>query len=269
MKTLIERCFSKGGQTTDSKSLKVIEKTTISQKSEVYPKIIQEIHREFDIAGDKLIEEANIILGNTPKINENKIELLKSLGFTQTNELVKAEKVKKQIEFTQQQLEAVNYYRREYPFNKFITEKQVQAICQKYGLVCGDVSRYKGFVPEKNLKEIANFKLKEKDVQYYRTYFGMFGSNITHEEYSEHIALFSKKNYSSIHRVSYHNSIGKYKICAPLKEMDTMNMLITDGYKLEHIPDPIVLQPVQHGYLILSAWGDEASDEIVVNEIFN
>lgn len=61
MKTLIERCFSKGGQTTDSKSLKVIEKTTISQKSEVYPKIIQEIHREFDIAGDKLYTEEDLL----------------------------------------------------------------------------------------------------------------------------------------------------------------------------------------------------------------
>ena len=38
---------------------------------------------------------------------------------------------------------------------------------------------------------------------------------------------------------------------------------------LEHVPDPIVLQPVNHGYLILSAWGDEASDEIIVNEILN
>ncbi len=75
--------------------------------------------------------------------------------------------------------------------------------------------------------------------------------------------------YIPRHEESYHNSIGQYKICAPLKDMDTRDMYITDGYKLEHVPDPIVLQPVNHGYLICSAWGNESSDEIVVNEIFN
>ena len=33
--------------------------------------------------------------------------------------------------------------------------------------------------------------------------------------------------------------------------------------------DPVVLQRVVGGYLILSAWGPEASDPIVVNEINN
>ncbi len=159
MKALINKFFSKKEEITNI-SVKVLEQPTVAPKTKEYPKIVQEIHREFDIAGDKLIEEANIILGNTPKINESKVDLLKSLGFTQTKELVKAEEVKRQVEFTQKQLEAVNYYRREYPFNKFITEVQVQIICKKYGLVCGDVSKYQGFVPEKNLKEIANFKLK-------------------------------------------------------------------------------------------------------------
>jgi len=39
------------------------------------------------------------------------------------------------------------------------------------------------------------------------------------------------------------------------------------------IPDPVVLQPVLFEntkyYLILSAWGQEATDELVVNQKFN
>ena len=64
---------------------------------------------------------------------------------------------------------------------------------------------------------------------------------------------------------------------ASTKNVDKVNRLeisglkLVEGYKLEkkHIPDPVVLQPVKGGYLILTAWGDEASDPLVVNEINN
>ena len=53
--------------------------------------------------------------------------------------------------------------------------------------------------------------------------------------------------------------------------MDISGLELKEGYKLEKkfIPDPVVLQPVKGGYLILTAWGDEASDPIVINEINN
>jgi ABC-type molybdate transport system permease subunit len=43
------------------------------------------------------------------------------------------------------------------------------------------------------------------------------------------------------------------------------------GHKLVDIikDDPIVLQPVKEGYLIVSAWGIEASDKEVQNSKFN
>lgn len=62
-----------------------------------------------------------------------------------------------------------------------------------------------------------------------------------------------------------------FKICAPKEDFDTRGYEVVDGYKL--IYDPIVLQPVSkdgiEGYLIVTAWGDEATDEIVVNQINN
>jgi len=58
------------------------------------------------------------------------------------------------------------------------------------------------------------------------------------------------------------------KICAPLKDMDTTGKELRD-YKLVNHPDPVVLQPVKGGYLIVTAWGDESKDELVVNEKLN
>lgn len=59
-----------------------------------------------------------------------------------------------------------------------------------------------------------------------------------------------------------------YKICAPIKDMDTKGMRLF-GTKLVNYPDPVVLYPVEMGYIIVTAWGDEASDEIVVNQNLN
>ncbi len=35
------------------------------------------------------------------------------------------------------------------------------------------------------------------------------------------------------------------------------------------VPDPVILQPVKGGYLIVTAWGDEASDPDIINPIHN
>jgi len=63
----------------------------------------------------------------------------------------------------------------------------------------------------------------------------------------------------------------KFRICAPKSDFNTMGYEVREGYKLVY--DPIVLQPVEYngikGNLIITAWGDEASDEIVVNQTMN
>jgi hypothetical protein len=64
------------------------------------------------------------------------------------------------------------------------------------------------------------------------------------------------------------------EIAAPASDFDTTGMELKN-FKLSPIefPDPIVLQPVffegSKHYLIVTAWGLEASDEMVVNEKMN
>lgn len=61
----------------------------------------------------------------------------------------------------------------------------------------------------------------------------------------------------------------KLRICAPISEMNTSGYELKEGYKLVY--DPIVSIEVTHkngikGEIIITAWGDEASDELVMNQ---
>jgi hypothetical protein len=275
-----------------------------------YPKEVLEIHHEFDIAADKLLAEASVIIKEAERADVKKVSRLESLGFRQAQQVTEIRPLINQALISEAQVKLVEYYKREYPLQKFITEQQVKAICHKWNLVCGDVGRYKGFVPEKNLRQIEGFKLKEKDKQEFE-FTIVTGSQSTPSEMeisADDLTDYGKKYINSRMTISsfyitddrgtdsYSKSLGvvteecakrflpqtyvkvtfqkigttSYKICAPVKDMDISGLTLVDGYKLiKHVPDPVVLQPVKRGYLILTAWGDEASDENVVNETMN
>lgn len=252
--------------------LKFIKKALKPQKS--VEAIIAEIHNDFDTASERLLNEAKEILS---KGIDTKGQRLKELGFVSANAVVVFEKAEaEKIEKTNL-AEKIEYYRMWYPHNKFITEKEVKAICKKYGLLYAEVSYYKGDVPEKNLREIEAFKLREED-QRKRTNFDDWSENRIRRMQWAGLAQFGAR--SSFNRPSYYDDnppkeIKEYYtkpslcICAPEKDFDTRN-LVRSGHKLElHIPDPVVLQPVPSGYLIVSKWGLEASDESLVNEQMN
>ena len=62
------------------------------------------------------------------------------------------------------------------------------------------------------------------------------------------------------------------RICAPISEMNTSGYELRDGYRLVY--DPIVSIEVTHkngikGEIIITAWGDESSDELVINQNSN
>jgi hypothetical protein len=82
----------------------------------------------------------------------------------------------------------------------------------------------------------------------------------------------NNKNNNIIDRYSCEKS--KLVIAAPISDFDTRYMKI-QNHQLVKAPvqDPIVLKPVifneKKYFLIMSAWGKEASDENVVNQNFN
>lgn len=268
-----------------------------------YPKEVIEIHKEFNTASERLLEEAKQLIEAAPKKLLEKVSLLEKLGFRQSEEVAKVKPIIEKQELTKELAELAKYYSFHYPNNKFISYEQVDAICNKWGLVCGDVSLYTGFVPQEKLEQIANFEFKknEKDLFYFKC--NDTGKVIVFKksDFTELGAFCCIQNFQDFYIVDsrgrniytnpllkenvLQNFLGKktergylgaiakdpkslIKICAPLKDMDTKGMTLV-GTRLVEFKDPIVLQPVKGGYLVLASWGDEASDENVVNEKFN
>lgn len=139
--------------------------------------LVLEIHNEFDTAQDRLLQEANDFMAflnvQSETDIERKAEQLKRLGFVNSEVVKKAEtitteraKTQQKIVESQEQAELIQYYKFNYPFQKFLTESELERICNKYNLVFASVDRYKKDVPQKNLDEISNAtQLKEKDIE--------------------------------------------------------------------------------------------------------
>ena len=141
-------------------STKKKQSLSIKKDVQVTAVLIEEIHNAFDIAGDKALADAKKILGLAVSERDVKrAEMLKSLGFTQTPE-VKSEADRVAVaNMAQKRAETVQKYMVKYPQYKFIFPDQVEAICKKYVLLCGVADRYLVKIPDKNLAEIAAFKV--------------------------------------------------------------------------------------------------------------
>lgn len=261
--------------------------------------VIEEIHETFYTEVDKLLASAKIAnsLDTDKQDLIEKCARLKALGFTNTKEVKEAEteiarldELKRDNEAKKTLIEAINYFSFKYPNYKFITEKSVEKICAKYNLVYGAIDRYIGTVPDKNLKHIEDFRVIEDDecFVYEELHYSMFGggeiSMIKEYKTAEHFKreqeLKNNPDYyhhsMMMHRMDYRkiNMKCPLEIAAPLKDFN-MEGREVKGYKISkiEIPDPIVLKPVifnnQKHYLIVTAWGLESADELVVNANHN
>lgn len=268
--------------------------------------IVDQIHKEFNTAGEQLAIEAKSLLATLSEKEIKKAERLERLGFVESV-TVKGNRENVHLRnLAQKHIKAIERYSVEYPNYKFITEDQVEAICKKYNLICGDVQAYKGFVPEKNLAEMEAFgSVKTADWQGRSIYV----TNMTYDTYkdwkpvvndflsrrvkvsspdewevgrllAEHKKIYfpklkTKWDHISPNELEYVECATSHDllICAPKKDMNVKGKTKVGFQWLEKkrvtFPDPVVLKPIKGGYLILTAWGDEASDELVVNHKLN
>lgn len=245
------KLFSK--KETPVTKTKVADLPTITKTN--YPTVVDEIHNEFFSAGENILQEATCLLQELEQKDLAKGKRLAALGFGNTREAVVAIETENKLATTKEIADLVMYYRVNYPNNKFITEQQVKQICEKYSLICGETSMYKGFVPENKLKIIENFKVNDSDI------------GIAKAWYDSDPYLSCTFDVNKLPK--HYKKEKELKICAPLKDMNIPKGKEVKGYKVQNIPDPVVLQPIRGGYLIVCAWGDEASDEIVVNQNAN
>lgn len=269
--------------------------------------LIEEIHETFFTEVDRLLAEANIKRDTSTDKDDllAKARRLNNLGFTATEESTAAQLERNRIESLKSEnkdkeslKEAIHYFSFKYPLYKFITVESVKKICEKYNLVYGPVSRYIGTVPDKNLEEIDNFKIAKEDECYEEVVhyqFPRFDTTTKHLRFCSSEVIDAEKrdreNYykglsgADMHRaITVRNPFDSHsyqettllplEICAPLKDFNMKDHEIKD-FKLSkiEIPDPVVLKPVHYKsnkyYLVVSAWGVESSDELVVNQRMN
>jgi hypothetical protein len=280
----------------------LFKKPSINQvvKGKTTNQIIEEIHESFYTEVDKLLSSAKIAnsLDTDKQDLIDKCNRLKALGFTSTQEVKEAELeierltlLKNENDVKKNLIEAINYFSFKYPNYKFITEESVKKICKKYNLVYGAINRYIGTVPDKNLKHIEDFKVLEDDECYVEersnSWTGIEGGieegvsrkyqtkdqfDLTQKEKSELMFRYHMSTIMAGFREI--NMKCPLEIAAPLKDFNMSSAEVKD-FKISNIeiPDPVVLKPVifngQKHYLIVTAWGIEAGDELVVNPIHN
>lgn len=248
------------------------------QKEKSVSQIIEEIHESFYTEVNKLLESANIqsSLHTDKQDIIDKRNRLVALGFHNTVEVKEANIEINRLEALEREnlnkkdlIKAINYFSFKYPAYKFITEESVKKICKKYNLVYGTIDKYIGTVPDKNLNHIEDFKIDENDECYlYQTRYqgDMYTTEyLTKKQFEDSL---NNSTYSPYLRKEY--SQCPLEIAAPVKDFNLQSHEIKD-FKLSQIsiPDPVVLKPVifnsQKYYLIVTAWGEEASDESVLN----
>lgn len=238
-------------------------------------KIIEEIHETFYTEVDRLLAEAGIkhSLETEKQHILNKSNRLKNLGFFKSNVVIEAkeeeqrlDELKKENDGKVELIEAITYFSNKYPQYKFITEESVKKICNKYGLIYGNVADYKGNVPEKNLIDIECFNIEDIDECYFSRHFSRFD---VFSEGRRRVSYGDKNLKGESDGFAYSTTDGEIcplEIVAPFKDFDLRDREIKD-FKIQDIPDPIVLKPVvfnkKKHYLIITAWGLEADDELV------
>ena len=285
-------------KTVEKAAVSILESEEVKEspfKGKTEREIIEAIHNEFETEVDRLLAEANIMnsLESDKEDLVNKGKRLKELGFGASKDVSEANEEEERLRKLENEnrekkilAEAINYFSQKYPFYKFITEDSVKKICEKYNLVYSKASRYVGDIPEKNIEDMENFKISEDDACYffetiqYSSYDGRayyideryISKTTAKEECEKHKP---KSLSESISNTSHTIDKCPLEIVAPIKDFN-LNKSEMDGFRINdkiEIPDPVVLQPVHYKgkkhYLVVTAWGLEASDELVVNEKLN
>lgn len=226
----------------------------------------QQLNADIHSVQELLLLEAKRIVEKVYSEEEIKtIEDLASLGFKNNKEYRAYEDWKRAKNVTK--------YSESYPMNKFITEGAVKKICKKYGLLLADVGDYKSDIPFENQKAIVNFRIKDEDTKGGSIFeLGSLWSAMImpRMRYREGGLIYDSPTEEITITESTKPKFSKaknLKIIAPPKKLNMKGKKIKGHCLIDK--DPIVLQPVKDGYLIVTAWGFEAKDPEIQNPRHN
>lgn len=265
--------------------------------------IIQKIHNEIDFAEDKLLQMARQIIQS--HVPNTKAERLKKIGFINVDIVKKNEKQKQILIKNREQAELIEYYKQNYPFQKFLTEEELERICKKYKLIFAPISHYIKDIPEKNLNEIEKLSIlknedKANDITFTKIFYSSsflsiglsaikakrlglpFRIDNFQETFFSRIDNHLRANYPQVSHRAYICEKGQVHtikkqglfICAPKSHFDLKGLKRKNKFSFMNITiienkDPIVFRYCRGGIQILSKWGLENNNESLINEKMN
>jgi hypothetical protein len=260
--------------------------TLIEKKKEELPVTVAQIHATFFSEVNRLYEFA--INKTEDNVDNEKIQVANDLGrlgfnncktaLEASTEVSKKAKIEFENRYKEMIVKAIRYYHAKYPFYKFITKESIMTICEKYNLILGPSDKYIGEIPKKNIEEMMRFKIDDEDTPVKYKYHNPYLSSMLSDSLFENASIKSKKevkeNNTEYGRMRVDTRNMPIMIAAPAVEFNMEGMLLHEReLKRAPIQDPVVFYPVLFDgnifYLIMTAWGDEASDNMVVNEIKN
>jgi len=229
-------------------------------------KTFREVHEELENESLFLHKNHNI------KDFKHKADFLSSIGFTNSI----ATKIYSAIAENSRVIQ--EYKTKYFGVYKFILKPQLERVCEKYNLYVRDTKYFLGDIPEKNIKDIMNFKIYIDDLpideEYKYMIIGQLQAQVrTHSIMFERnppmvtIQDFAKFQLSGLIEIASIKSLFSDKAFEKSNDRIIGELEIEPKNQVDL--DPIVLCRTKHGYLIITAWGDEANDELVLNETLN
>lgn len=245
--------------------------------------VVQEIHRRVLSSGDDCLKEANSILNSPQTENLELFEKMKKRGFGNAKEIKEKEtEIKAQAE-ARAKATLINDYAIRYPHKKFISTEEMDKICTDYKLLLGADQHYTGSIPTRSMKEIVDFKLNPADEIYYKgnwratealkadkTKGVIEWSEISKEQYMANTANGTQLVQNN-KRTHYISNKDYFMVGAP-ESMFQIEGMVKEGNQLKkvvEVDDPVCLQPVRFGYIIVAVWGEEIAIEKMQNPKMN
>ena len=179
---------------------------------------------------------------------------------------------------------AQEYERKYFGQYKFLLKPQLERLCEKYDLYVRNPDMFLGDIPEKNVKDIMDFKVDIYDLPNFNGLSYDEKCNII-ERLKKEIDIFFLKSFDNnikldvpinlIPRLNKILNLNTIQIAAVKKLFDEKAFESSDArilgmaeleplHKVEL--DPIVLCEVNGGYIVITAWGDEANDELLFDQ---
>jgi hypothetical protein len=227
-------------------------------------KSFREVHEE--------LENENTFLHQNHNVQDfkSKADFLSSIGFTNSI----ATKIYAAIAENAAIIE--EYKKKYFGAYKFILTPQLERVCEKYNLFVRETKYFLGDIPEKNIRDIMSFKICIDDLPISQQGYEV----LSRETLSNSVLtnVFGSHKYLSIkdfakYRLGWLIEIASIKSLFSEKAFEGSTERIIGTTQIDAKGqvdlDPIVLCRTKHGYMIITAWGDEANDELVLNEKMN